>query len=254
MKRTLVTAMFGFVSGVMAFGQTCPAAGATAAKADEKKAGCQSTCSSASKDGKAGKCCMDGDALAKAGLKMPEMMYVVGDKKACCPNEAKELAKGDMKLVKYSVAEKTYDTEDAASEAYAKALDSFVSGVTTVKYAVGDQCVACPMSAADLAKKEGKTVQYRLASFSFESEDVAAAAAKAGKEAADKVEMKRMVGSECVACPKAAAALAAKDGKSIEYVIGEKRMGCEKAATVALAKARAEAALAAIAKAAEKKA
>lgn len=250
LKRIMAVSVFALVSGALAFGQQCQAAAQASAKEGSQSKSCSAACSG----DKAEKCCMSGDALAKAGLKMPEMMYQVGDKKVCCPKEAGALANGDLKSVKYVVADKTYVTEAEATDAYGKALESFVADVTTVKFAVGDQCMACPMSAKDLAAKEGKKVQYRLASYNFDDAEVANKVAASAKDAASKVEMKMMVGDKCVSCPNEAAELAKKEGKSVQYVIGETKLECDKAAKIALTKARAQAAVATIAKAAEKKA
>lgn len=261
--RTWITSaavIAGLLASAAALGQ-CKEATA-AGSSQEKAGGC---CKSGAVAQASGGCCKGSatavagcstgktcgsDALAKSGSKLPAMLFKVGDKTVCCPEQAKSLAKGDEKVMQYVVADKTYTDEAEATEAYGKALDAFFSEITTVKYAVGDNCMACPMSAKELAQKEGKKVQYRLATFSFNDQETANKAAAAAKEAAGKVEMKMMVGDECVACPVSAKELAQKSGKRVEYVVGEMRTQCDKAAKVELNRARAAAALATIEKAA----
>lgn len=216
-------------------GKSC-CAGATAAKAvatDGKScSGEKSACSA---------------ALAKAGANTPKMTYKVGEKSTCCPDEAQKLAGGDAKLVKFVVADKEYSDKSEALTAYGKLLDEHLGQITTVKYAVGKECMSCPVSAGELAKKEGKKVEYRLASFNFSDKEAADKAAKSARDAADKVSMKIMVGDQTYSCPTMAAAAAKTCGRTVEYVIGETRTPCNTTAQVELAKARIEAALAAIA-------
>lgn len=196
-----------------------------------------------------GKCCTGEKSatLAKAGANTPKMTFKVGDKSTCCPDEAQKLASGDAKLVKYVVADKEFSDKSEALTAYGKLLDEHLSQITTVKYAVGKECMACPVSAGELAKKEGKKVEYRLASFNFGDKEAAEKAAKSAKEAAEKVTMKVMVGDQSYHCATMAEAAAKSCGRTVEYVVGETRTPCNTTAQVELAKARIEAALTAIA-------
>lgn len=182
----------------------------------------------------------------KNALKAPAMAYKVGDETTCCSKQASELAKGDASKIKFVVADKTYATEAEATEALTTALDDFYTTLTTVKYAVGDNCVACPSAAAELAKKENKKVGYRVATVSFETERDADAAVKAAKAAAEKVEMKIVVGDQCFTCPMSAGEVAKKEGKKVEFVVGETRTTCNKAARLNVARARVDAAIAAL--------
>lgn len=186
--------------------------GAKAASCGEKKDGCAKACS--------GK-----DA-------MPTMSYKVGDKSACCPNEAKTLAKGDEKAIKYVVAGKEYTDKAEAMKAYGTQLTDYVGTMTTVRFVVGDECVACPMAAGEMAKKSNKQVQFRVASATFDKKEDAEAAAKKAKEAADKVTMKMVADGKEVSCDQA------KDAKGVEYVIGDMKTCCESTAKVELAKAK----------------
>lgn len=222
-----------------------------ATKEVAKAEGCQATCSKG--DGKT--CCQSGQAKTagccsdKAG--MPVMMYQVGTEKMACPKKASEVAKGDEKAIKFVVADKVYDNKAEAVTAYTSALETYSKDAMSVKFAVGDKCVACPMTAGEMAKKEGKAMKYRLASFDFASEEAAKKAAAAAKEAADKIEMKTMVGDKAMHCSAEAKEAAAKENKKVEYVVGQTKSCCDVEARMNLARARAEAVYAALEKAAK---
>jgi hypothetical protein len=243
--------MIGTVAALLccsaAMAQTCPAAGKTQATA----ASCQEKSTVAKAEGDCAKSCGDkAGCCAKAYAAMlPAMKYRVGDATVECPDKAKELSKGDAKAIKFVVGSKSFDDVVAAEKELTSAYDSFTTEATTVKYAVGDKCVACPMSAGELAKKENKKMAYRLASFDFASEDAAKKAIASAKEAAGKVELKTMVGEKCVACPVEAKDLAKKESKKVEYVVGESKTCCDVEAKMNLARARALATLAALEKA-----
>ncbi|TWT41102.1 hypothetical protein RAS1_37940 [Phycisphaerae bacterium RAS1] len=184
---------------------------------------------------------------ASAGCSdMPCIKYVVGEKSTCCPDEANKLANGDQKLIKYIVAEKSYSDEAEAGKAYADVLNKHLESMMQVKFAVGDECVACPMTAKELATKNNKKVIYRVAKFDFAEQAKAEEAIKHAKAAAEKVSMKMMVGDKCVGCPVEAKQVAEKEGKKVEYVVGEKRSCCETMGNVELAKARIMAAVKAL--------
>lgn len=204
------------------------------------------------KDAAASSCCAAKDsALAKARAEIPSVQYRVGDKTTCCVDEANALAKGDTKAIKFVVAGKAFDTRNAANEEYAKALDSFTASAMSVKFAVGKECVACPMSASELAKKSGEKVQYRVAAFNFADQSAADKALASAREAAGKVEMKMMVGESCFACPVSAGDAAKAAGKNVEYVVGKTRTHCSLEGKIELAKARLDAAFEVLAKAAQ---
>lgn len=242
--------MMGTVAAVLccsaAMAQTCPAAG----KAEAVAASCQDKTATAKAEGDCAKSCGDkAGCCAKSYAMLPAMKYKVGDATVECPDKAKELAKGDAKAIKFVVGDKSFDDAVAATKALTSAYESFATEATTVKYAVGEKCVACPMSAGELAKKENKKMAYRLAAYDFASEDAAKKAVASAKEAAGKVELKTMVGDKCVACPVEAKELATKEHKTVQYVVGESKTCCDVEAKMNLAKARALATLAAIEKA-----
>ncbi|MGE0480467.1 MAG: hypothetical protein AB7Q17_08340 [Phycisphaerae bacterium] len=197
--------------------------GGTAAFAQEAKSGCSHDQSKATAQSESKSCadkatakgsCSSKLAMSKGSCNvkgkdvaydLPAVIYQVGDKKVCSEPEALELAKGDASKVQFVVGEKTYATKTEAMDAYAATLDSFLNErMLTVRFAVGDEVVSCPMAAKDLASKNHGKVQYRVASFNFESQEAAAKAVKLAREAAGSAK------SGC--CSKDAKNVASKDG------------------------------------------
>lgn len=234
---------------------------------------------------KSGSCCAKGQQASAADCKdkkdccagkefagMPKMGYKVGDKSVCCPQEAAKLAEANKAAVKYVVENKDYDKQADAMEALAGALTSYLDKSTNISFAVGDQCMSCPMSAGELAKKEGKKVQYRVAAYNFETKEAAEKAAASAKEAANKVVMKTLKDGKEVACssscsndtakscPEAKAAGNAQTAsagqcpstgakaEAVEYVVGDQKFTCPLEAKVQFQKARIAAAMAAMEK------
>lgn len=175
--------------------------------------------------------CHGADIIATG---MPLLHYNVGDKSTPCPAQARELAgKCDSVQVRYVLNDQEYECRDKALAAYAAALKGYYENMTSVSYAVGDQCVQCPMAAQSLAKAEHKPIRYRLASFTFDDKDHALNAARQAREAAEKVTLKLVIdgkeydGAKCEykACGDKSACTA-KDGKAC---CG--KAGCEGKAT-----------------------
>jgi hypothetical protein len=245
MKRIvalLVAASFPFVATAddkdAKSGQTKSACCQKAGSAEAKSACC-------AKNSQSVACKAACDAIAKD---LPKLSYVVGDKKVCCPKEAESLAKGDAKAIKYVVAGKTFDAAPAAYDALTAELDSYFNKIVTVQYAVGEEKMSCPMSAEAAAKKAGKPMSYRLASFDFADKAKAEKAAADAKAAADKVSMKMMVGEKAYDCPMSAESAAKSCSGKVDYVVGEQKLCCPNMAKAALAQARIEAATEVIAK------
>ncbi len=186
-----------------------------------------------------GECCPANEAFAA----MPTIKYRVGTETVDCPTKAGELAKGDKGAIKFVVADKEYANETEAKKSYATVLDSYLVDITTMKYAVGKECVACPMTAESMAKKDGQPVKYRLATFEFADKAKAEKAAGTAKEAAEKVAMKWAVGDKSFCCDKMAGEAAQKEGKQVEYYVGEKKLQCPVEASVELELAKIDAAV-----------
>lgn len=249
MTRFVLTAMISSLLAGTALAQ-CSATKTEATLAQDSGSTKKACCL----DDKSGKTACAKTCSSEAVAALPTLKYRVGDETVCCPTKAKELAKGDEKAIQYVVAGKTFEKQSDANAAYLAALDDFRTQITTVKYVVGDSCVACPVTAGEMAKKEGKPVRYRLVSFTFDKEEDAKKAAEAARAAADKIEMKMVVGDKAVSCPVSAKEMASKEGKQVEYVVGESKTCCDQEAKLALARARAAAALAVVEKAAQPKA
>lgn len=146
--------------------QACKGEGAQACKGDGKDA-CQEK------------------TLAAAGVRV--MKYKVGEETTCCPKQAEQLAGGDNTKVHFVVGESEYAEKTEALQAYAKVLDEYLETMGTVRYAVGEKCVACPQTAGAMAKASGTPVKYRVATATFMSKDVAEKAAEAARAAAAKI-------------------------------------------------------------------
>jgi hypothetical protein len=192
----------------------------------------------------------DGDVVRCEGVELPRIGFKVGDTITCCMKSATEMSKGDSAQVKFVVGDKTYDNLGEAKAARLKALEEYYEGLLTVKYAVGDECIGCPMAAKDLASKSGKPVRYRLAAFDFAEKAQAEKAAEAARAAGDKVTMTCAVGDKTFTCPKGAAEAAKTCGKKVEYCVGEQKTSCETTAKTRLIEARITAALETLAEAA----
>lgn len=248
----------GFVAIVVSAGICFAQAEKSSCSKDKEKAACSKTCGSdkskagcsgeavAAKDAKDGcgsACTMKGVDVEAA---MPVITYKVGDETTTCACSAKAMAEKAHKDIVFVVAGKDYSDKPAAMAAYGDALDGYLKDLTTVKYAVGDSVGCCSKSADEMAKKSGKQVVYRLASFSFEKSCDAEKAAKLASEAAEKVHMEMVVDGKTYECPMEAKTASASCHKGITYKVGETTTECDKTAHVELAKARCAAALAAI--------
>lgn len=252
------------VAAALASSAWAQCSGAKAQTADNKQAGCHgATAKLAGIDSCSAKCSDKADCAARCGDKaatcdvakaksrsIPVMQYKVGDKVTCCPDEAAKLAGDNKDAIQYVVGEETIAGESDAKQAYAKLLERQLQDVTTVKFAVGDDCVTCPMTAKAMATKAGKPVHYRLASFDFENQDAAQKAAETARQAAEKVAMKMVVGEKEFCCATTAASVAKADGKKVEYCVGDKKTPCNVTASVDLALAKLNAALDVLAQAA----
>ncbi len=216
----------------------CPAAkGQEATKVSaDGKSGC--TAAKGEGCGTGGECCQ-----AKSGaVKLPAISYKVGEKEFCCDQEAADAAKASNGSITYVVGGKSYAKQDEALTAYADLLEKHLDSMLTLKYVVGDECVACPTSAQQLASDKHAKVQYRLASYNFESQEKADKVLGRARAAAEKITMKMVVGEETFQCPVSAQDSAKKSGKPVEYAVGDCKSPCQTTARIALAKAKIDAA------------
>jgi hypothetical protein len=212
------------------------------------------------------KSCADKAKVAGECTGAPKMVYKIGDETTCCDKTAAEMAKKAEKPIVYVVAGKDYSDQVEAMTAWRDALETYVDGMTTVRFAVGSETLTCPMAAESVAKEKNAKVAYRVASMTFESKEDAEKAAKAAAEAAETVSMKMVVDGKEVKCDKTAEkacskgaktsgatchkdgkdAKAAEKGEPSEFIVGEYKTKCPIDARVHLAQARIEAAMKAL--------
>jgi hypothetical protein len=183
-----------------------------------------------------------GKLLAASGA--PLMQYKIGERVTRCPKQAAEWTKAKNDLpVRYIVNATEYTDYGAALQAYQAALEERLAQMSSVRYAVGNQCVACPLEAASLAQQTGSTVKYRVASFTFADRAQANRAAEAARAAADKVRMTYAVDGKKCAGDKEARHSCRPNGdetaaKTCEHKVGETKTCCETTAKVELTSAR----------------
>lgn len=190
---------------------------------------------------KAGDSDCHGKVLLAAGA--PTMKYKFGDKATDCPAQAEEWQGKCDATVRYVVSGAEYADKAEAMKAYETALEKYLASMTSVRYVVGDNCVACPSAAAELAKENGGTVQYRVASFTLADKERAQKAADAARAASEKVTMTYVVDGKEYTCSKgdgeAKQARETSDTtRKCEYKVGDKKTCCEVTAKVELATAR----------------
>ncbi len=202
---------------------------AVAKAAVKDKASCSKPCDSKQVAVKAD-CEIDCTGKKLIATGMPLLHYKVGDQQTACPVQAKAYAKKheDAK-VKYVVNDRAYCDKGEAMQAYAKNLDNYLEQITTVRYAVGDQCMRCPASAASLAKKHNTSVKFRVASYDFDTRSHADDVISKARKAAESVKVKTVVDGKTYECTKvctescAAADCAEKCAVSCDKPCGDKK-------------------------------
>ena len=162
--------------------------------------------------------------------KLPTMTFKVGDKDACCPDAAAEMAKESGEKITFVVAGKKFEDKGKAFTSLVESTESFVnkfaepckcevSGKTTI---AGKTC-DCPVEAG----KRAEIVKTAMAS----------------------VKMSYKVGDKTCNCPVEAATLASKSDAKKEFVVNNECTECEMTARLNLAHAKYKAAVQALAKA-----
>jgi len=168
------------------------------------------------------------DCPITAAMKnLPQMTYLVGTEKVCCPKAAGELAKKSDAKIQYVVADKTYDTEGNAKLALVEATEQFVASFAKPK----------------VCEKSGSiTVAGQKACCEGSAEQMA----KIAKKAMDKVSLTYQVGEESCHCPVEADKLAKESGDVKLFVVGEEKTACNVTARLNLARAKYKAAVMAV--------
>lgn len=200
------------------------------------------TCHGAQAEGKActpNKLCPGGSGeLAGGKCTIPAMLIKVGDQTTPCCEKARELAQGDESKIRYVVGEKTFTKKEEALSAYAEVLDNYFTELTSVRYCVGESRMQCPVSAEDVARKEGGKVEFALANFRFASKEAAEKAAAEAREAAAQVKMKMVVAGKEYCCATMAKEAAQKNNCQVEYLVGDTKACGREEAEIALRRAR----------------
>lgn len=181
-------------AAVKTAGGACCASKATAGGCTEKSKDGVAKCCDKSKDATAALC----HDMKATG--MPAMKFKVGEEIIGCTGEATAKAEKEDLPIRYVVADKVYDSRPEAMQAYQAELDKFLAAATTVRYAVGDECVACPEKAKALAAEKHETMKFRVAAFTFADQTKAETAAQAAAQAADGVKLQKVVDGKLVAC------------------------------------------------------
>lgn len=172
---------------------------------------------------------------------LPSMQYKVGEETMGCPKAAAKLAEANGGKIVYVVGDESYTDEGEAMAQLAKVLEEKIDSMTVMQFAVGDDCVRCPMTAKSLAKKADKKVMYRVGGFDFDTQEKAEQALAAVKTAVDGVKMSYKVGETTTGCSETAGKLAKENGGKMVYVVGEEETPCPKTAQLKLDQAKVQA-------------
>jgi hypothetical protein len=226
--------------------KTCPGGacgGGACAKSDAKAcAGCPAataqaetgTCTKDCQACPAGKQCDGKDCkdcpITSAMAALPQITFIVGEEKTCCPKTAAELAQKANTTIHYMVCEKSYDAESDAKLALAEVTEQFVAAYAEPK--------AC--------KETGKVT---VCGKELCCEGTAAQTAAIAKAAMDTVAMTYMVGEKECHCPVEAAKLAKDSGDPTVFVVAGESTACNVTARLNLARAKYKAAVVAVVRA-----
>ena len=202
------------------------------------KAAGESTCSGKGKLTSAGgECtCPIKKQIDAVLASLPSMQYKVGDEVTGCSKSAGKMAKANGGKMQYVVSEQVFTDEGEAVVKLASLLESEIASLTTIQYAVGGECVQCPLRAKDLAKKSDSKIAYRVAGIDFDSREKAQKAVEAAKAALTSVKMTYKVGDQSFCCDKMAGAKAKETSSKLVYVVGDEETGCSQSAKLKLAK------------------
>jgi hypothetical protein len=203
------------------------------AKCSKAVAGKDSKCSKAfnsAGDRHAG-CAKGGGLVAKVMAKLPKMTYRAGELETPCFKTAVEKA-GDESKVQCLVGGKSYDCRGDATAALVSLLEQETEQLMTVRMAVGDEYVSCPITAKSMAAQKGTKLSYRLAGLNYETREKAESAAEAvraaiAKFAAEDAAVDAAAAKPC--CPEAKTASGkpcCPEGKSST---ASSKAGCSKA-------------------------
>lgn len=180
---------------------------------------------------------------------MPTLQYRVGTEVTPCEKTAGAMAEKASAKVEYMVGDEAFADRAAAQAKLVTLLDTRVEEMQTLQFAVGSDCMKCPMTAKRVAEEKKAQMAYRVGGVDFETREAAEKALEAVKIAAASVKVAYKVGDESFCCDKMAGARAKETGKPIVVQVADAETTDKYEAQVRIdqAKARAmvEAALAA---------
>ena len=189
-----------------------------------------------------------GDGKMEAILAaMPSIKYQIGSEVTGCSHAATAMAKSAGKPIQYVVGSVVSESEGEAKAKLAALLEKELSSLSSLRYAVGGDCVGCPMTAKSMAKKANKTIAYRVGGFDFADKAKAESVAKLVATAADGVKMSYKVDGKPFCCDKMAGSSAKETGKPMTFVVGADETPCGVSAKLMLTQAKIRAIVAAAA-------
>jgi len=190
---------------------------------------------------------------SKAACSLPTMTFKVGDKSTSCPKEAKTLASASGAKLHFVVLGKEYTDQQAAMTALVNEYERIAASYTEV--AGGSETKTCPLTGKSYtAAKEGATyvakegATYTVAGRETQCSKEAAKLAGTAKAAMAKVAMTYRCGDKDFCCDKMASEAAKSEGATLTYVVSGEETSCPLHARMLLAKAKIEAANAALQK------
>lgn len=198
------------------------------------------TCCSQAAKSAAGGC--PKDALRQSVLAgQPSMSLRVDGQTITCPVEAEQTSKASGKPVEYVVASAAFPDKSAASAKLTTLVDEYATGLLSMRFAVGEECFQCPVTADEAAKKAQSAIKFRVAGVDFDTKEAALAALEAAKKAAAESKMSFKVGDKVFPTAPEASQAAVTSNSRVTYVIGTVEATDEVSAKLALAQARVEA-------------
>jgi len=175
--------------------------------------------------------------------RLPKITYRVGDEATCCEKTAAMIAEKSGKPIQYVLGEEVLDSHCAAEVKLASLLEQELESIAAMRFAVGDETVGCPVTAKELAKKNGGTMAYRVGGVDFNSEEQAGKAVQLVTDAVDGVKMSYRVDGQSFCCDKMAGMKAKETGKPMTFVVGSEETDCDKHARLILMQTKIRAAV-----------
>jgi len=178
---------------------------------------------------------------------LPSIKYQVGSEVTGCSYSAAAMAKTAGKPIQYVIGDTVLTDEGEAKVKLTALLEQKLSKLSSMQYAVGGDCVGCPVTAKSMAKKANKTIAYRVGGFDFADKAKAETVAKLVASAADDVKMTYKVDGKSFCCDKMAGSSAKETGKPMTFIVGDQETPCGTSAKLMLTQAKIRAIVAAAA-------